>query len=168
MGQEFKWTETCGHAMTGKGTPLKTSPFFFEYISQKNNNSLCHNCPTYLSHKCPIPMYHYSLTTHFMYVWKFPHNEHWCASWCWCSPTRHIITLMCIPIFGNHCYSNRLFSHWYLWDSWSFFCIVLRSPIFFIYYWLLLCRYVSIQLSIERTKGGEGSPSKERAWGLIL
>ena len=29
--REFKGTKTCGHAMIGKGTPLKTS--IFEHIS---------------------------------------------------------------------------------------------------------------------------------------
>ena len=52
-GQEFKGTETRGHARTGKGTPLKTSVYF-----PKNNNLLCHNCPTHLSHKCPTHLSH--------------------------------------------------------------------------------------------------------------
>ena len=69
----------------------------------KNNNSLCHNCPTHLSHKCPthlshkcpIPISHHVLTSHFMYLWKFSHNEHQCASLCWCSPTRHTTSVIC-------------------------------------------------------------------------
>ena len=101
MGWEFKETETCGHVMTGKGTPTKTS--VFEHISQ-NDNSLCHSCPIHLSHKCstpltqkwpihlshkcPIPISQYALTSHF----KFSHNEHRCASWCWYSPARHTHT----------------------------------------------------------------------------
>ena len=28
QAREFKGSETCGHAMTGKGTPLKTSVLF--------------------------------------------------------------------------------------------------------------------------------------------
>ena len=76
----------------------------FSSISPKNNNSLCHNCPTRLSHKCPthlshecpIPISRYVLTSHFMYVQKqFSYNEHRCASWCWCSPTRHSWTVTC-------------------------------------------------------------------------
>ena len=31
--REFKGTETCGHAMNGKATPLKTSNFF-EHFSK--------------------------------------------------------------------------------------------------------------------------------------
>ena len=68
-----------------KGTLLKTSAF--QVVSPINNNLLCHNCPTYLSHKCPIPtsMLNFKLCV----CWIFPHNEHPCASWCWGSPTWH-------------------------------------------------------------------------------
>ena len=38
-------TKICGHAMIGKGTPLKTSIF-----SKRNSSLLCHNCPTHLIH----------------------------------------------------------------------------------------------------------------------
>ena len=43
---------------------LPWRPVFFEHISQRNSNSLCHNCLTHLSHKCPIPIFHYVLTSH--------------------------------------------------------------------------------------------------------
>ena len=60
-----------------------------------NSILLCHNCPTHFSHKCPthevintpIPMSPSCLTSHFMGVQIF-HLVHWCASQCWCSPTR--------------------------------------------------------------------------------
>ena len=47
-GQEFKGTKICGHSISGKGTPLKTSNFGAQFKQQG-----CHNCHTHLSHKCP-------------------------------------------------------------------------------------------------------------------
>ena len=44
--REFRGTETRGHAMTGNGTPLKTSVFL---PKKESSNLLCHNCPTHLT-----------------------------------------------------------------------------------------------------------------------
>ena len=34
VGREFKETKTCGHVMTKKGTPLKTSTFFSIFLKE--------------------------------------------------------------------------------------------------------------------------------------
>ena len=62
-----------------KGYSPAEQCFLWAYLP-KSNNSLCHNCPTHLSHKCPIPISDYVFTSHLIHVWKFSHNEHQCAS----------------------------------------------------------------------------------------
>ena len=80
----------------------------YEQISKRNSNLICHNCPTQLSHKCPPikpkmpthwvinapfikPKMSYIITFYFILCVcaNFSRGEHWCASQCWCSPTRH-------------------------------------------------------------------------------
>ena len=62
---------------------LPWRPAFFEHISKRTSNLLCHNCPTLLSHshtlnvppiishECPIPISLLCLTSHFMCVQFF-------------------------------------------------------------------------------------------------
>ena len=87
-------TMQCGNTdpkVTGKGFCEEPHRKLWAVHACLNNscNVLSHKCPTHLSHECPTPTSYYVLTSHFMYAWKFSHNENRCASRCWCSPTRH-------------------------------------------------------------------------------
>ena len=53
------------------------------------------NVPPCISHKWPIPISQLFFNLILHMCTKFPHGEHWCASWCWCSPTRHATTAPC-------------------------------------------------------------------------
>ena len=64
------------------------------------------------NHKCHIPLFA-----------NFSHGEHWCASRCWCSSTRHT-TFVCVTSIANHvlsfedlcCVAHR--------QAWSVCCVL--------------------------------------------
>ena len=70
----------------------------------ENSNSLCHNCPTHLSHECPSP---YPII-HTLSVCRNFTNEHWCASQCWCSPTQHTTSVNRTWSSGEYPFNYRI------------------------------------------------------------
>ena len=68
---------------------IKIQPFFAispNFIARQIF-PLYGRCPTHLNHECPIPISPLCFTLHVCAEAFFPHNERWCASRCWCSPT---------------------------------------------------------------------------------
>ena len=97
MGESGQVSNVCESTITG--TRIYPPIVFL-------NNSLGHNCPIHLSHKCPK---------------QFSHDEHWCASWCWCSPTRHTPSTVfnCIHPYLNKSTVTQNCCHLALSGYWS-------------------------------------------------
>ena len=70
---------------------------FQTYLPQ-NSNSLCHNCPTM---NIPSP-FMFNFTLDVCREKMFSHNEHQCASRCWCSATQHNSQGIKPAILGNN------------------------------------------------------------------
>ena len=72
-----------------------------------------------------------------MYVWKFSHNEHRCASWCWCSPTRHT-TATCQRPYSRFSITGNLVPSYYMDPVWH--SINPATPLQLTFWYALNCK----------------------------